>query len=87
MPKLHHVLEGLQEKWQHECENWGLHGLKLINLFEQTGRHLSIESLPGSSLILNICFFSMRYKEEAWTFSAFIPGSFVPQELLDTGLP
>lgn len=87
MPKLHNVSEGLQQKWQQKFENWGLHGLKLINLSEQTDRHLNIASLPGSSFIPNIWFLSMRYKEEAWTLSPFIPGSFVPQELLDIGLP
>lgn len=46
---------------------WKLHGLKLINLFDQTGKHLNMESLPGSPLILNICFLSMGHEEEAWT--------------------
>lgn len=67
MPKLHNVSEGLQEKWQQKFENWKLHGLMLINLFDQTGRHLNMESLPGSPLILNICFLSMGHEEEAWT--------------------
>lgn len=86
MPKLCNVSEGLQQKWQQKFENRGRHGLK-VHLFEQTGRNLIIENLPGSSLILNRCFLSLRYKEEAWTLSAFISGSFVPQELLDIGLP
>lgn len=84
MPQLDNVSEALQQKWQPKFENWWLCGmLNLTNLSEGRGRDLKVESLPGSSLIPNICFLSMRYEEEGWTLSAFIPDSFVPQELLD----
>lgn len=65
MAQLHNVSEGLQQKRQQRFENWWLRGiLNLTNLSEQRGRDLKVESLPGSSFIPNICFLSMRYKEE-----------------------